>query len=128
MRQTLKYLKFGTERLLLVHDVVILSFHYPLRKKRISVGAAIEDLPELRNGASIDILPYKKKPKGKYAKSLRTETGMVSGNLVTNNAPYVLGRYSHVPMGGNWKDIPRISLEIIETRIGAILESIEGWI
>ena len=82
------------------------EFPLPTTKRTISVGRAIEDLPALRNGAAIDIMPYKKNPKGNYAKTLRTKTGKVSGNLVTKNAPYVLARYSYVPQGGNWEDIP----------------------
>ena len=81
-------------------------FPTPTTTEAISVGSAIDDLPELDSGATTDTLPYRKPAETEYAEELRMGKATVSGNLVTRNAPYVLERYSHVPMGGNWRDIP----------------------
>ena len=77
----------------------------------ITVGDAIEDLPELTAGASTDSLPYLKEATNDFARALRGRLETVTGNLVTRNAPHVLARYPHVPQGGNWEDIPSNLME-----------------
>lgn len=75
----------------------------------VTVDDAISDLPELENGANIDILNYKENDLNKlssYAKLLRGGLLQCSGHLVTRNAPKIIQRYSYVPQGGNWEDIP----------------------
>ncbi|MCB1095700.1 MAG: DNA cytosine methyltransferase, partial [Verrucomicrobiae bacterium] len=74
--------------------------------KKLTVRNAINDLPVLGNGSNVDLLPYGKKATSNYAKMLRNGLSEVTGNLVTVNAKYIIERYSHVPQGGNWKDIP----------------------
>jgi DNA (cytosine-5)-methyltransferase 1 len=78
----------------------------PGAKKLIPVGLALSDLPDLENGAAVDLLPYKHANSSAYVSQLRNGDHMVSGNLVTRNAGFVLKRYSYVPQGGNWEDIP----------------------
>jgi DNA (cytosine-5)-methyltransferase 1 len=73
----------------------------------ISVGPTLADLPDLRNGSNVDILPYKRKSRSRYVRLLRNGATTVSGNLVTRNAEFVLRRYKYVKQGGNWEDIPR---------------------
>ena len=72
----------------------------------VTVREAIEDLPSLINGANQDIMCYKKEATSEYAKQLRNGLTECAGNLVTNNTSIVIKRYSHIPPGGNWKDIP----------------------
>lgn len=72
----------------------------------ISVKDAIDDLPSLTNGASIDILPYQKEAESNYAKRMRNGLRECSGNLVSKNAQFVVDRYAYIPQGGNWRDIP----------------------
>jgi len=74
--------------------------------KQIPVKVALSDLPALENGAAIDVLPYNSISRSAYVRQLRNGETMVSGNLVTRNAKFVLNRYKHVPQGGNWEDIP----------------------
>ena len=74
-----------------------------------TVRDALSDLPKLDNGARSSILSYRDDiTPSTYARSMRGETtcATVSGNVVTRNAPYIITRYSHIPPGGNWKDIP----------------------
>lgn len=75
----------------------------------VTVADAISDLPPLENGANIDILDYKVNDLNElssYAKLLRGGLLRCSGHLVTKNAAKIIQRYSYVPQGGNWADIP----------------------
>ncbi|MHB1960093.1 MAG: DNA cytosine methyltransferase, partial [Acidobacteriaceae bacterium] len=74
--------------------------------KIVTVGEAIGDLPVLGNGASIDTLPYGPTSPSPYARRLRGTLALSSNHLVTNNQPFVVQRYPHVPQGGNWEYIP----------------------
>jgi DNA (cytosine-5)-methyltransferase 1 len=74
--------------------------------KKISVKSAISDLPVLKVGASIDYVPYLGNTQSTYSRSLRNGTIMCGNHLVTNNSEEITKRYSHVPQGGNWEDIP----------------------
>jgi DNA (cytosine-5)-methyltransferase 1 len=76
------------------------------RKQLASVDEAIGDLPVLENGACVDILPYGPIPPSPYASQLRGGRSVSSNHLVTNNQPFVVRRYPHVPQGGNWENIP----------------------
>ena len=78
----------------------------PTVDEYLPVSAAIADLPDLELGASVCELPYSRAADHGYARMLRGAADRVSGNLVTNNAPYIVDRYHHVPQGGNWEDIP----------------------
>lgn len=72
----------------------------------ITAGEAISDLPQLENGAEIDVLPYRSSPNSAYAEELRNELPDCSGHLVTKNGTDVIERYRFIPEGGNWKSIP----------------------
>ena len=74
--------------------------------KIITVGEAIGDLPELCNGANVNTLQYGPTPPSAYARQLRGKLAISSNHLVTNNQPFVVQRYPHVPQGGNWECIP----------------------
>ena len=72
----------------------------------VTVKDALEDLPSLLNGASENVLPYKKNAKSDYARNLRQDLKSCSGHLVTKNSDAVIERYSYIPQGGNWRNIP----------------------
>lgn len=76
------------------------------RRRTITAAEAFADLPILRNGADIDLLPYRKPADTPYANSLRGRLTSSTGHLVSCNAEYVLQRYRTIPQGGNWADIP----------------------
>lgn len=78
----------------------------PAFRSRRTVGEALDDLPLIGIGASVDELPYPRAASSDYAELLRGAATSVTGNLVTANAPYVVQRYEAVPPGGNWEDIP----------------------
>ena len=77
----------------------------------VTVEGAIDDLPVLEAGASIDRLPYRCRAASTFARSLRRSLDTVTGNLVTRNAAHVLERYPYIPQGGNWEDIPSSLLQ-----------------
>ncbi len=78
----------------------------PTRKTPVKVWSAIGDLPRLKNGASIDRLPYKAAPSSQYARGMRGRLRSCCNHLVTDSARHIVGRYRHVRPGGNWEDIP----------------------
>ena len=79
-----------------------------VQTQQVTVREAISDLPQLGNGASTDLLPYAADPQSRYQKAMRdVNVTLVSGNLVTQNADYVLARYEYIPQGSNWTAIPR---------------------
>jgi DNA (cytosine-5)-methyltransferase 1 len=82
------------------------EFLQATHKVKITVKQAIEDLPDLENGAKEDLLDYPHKAKTNYAKSLRGELPFCTGHLVSRNSQTVLDRYAYIPQGGNWEDIP----------------------
>ena len=71
-----------------------------------TVRDAIADLPKLANGANVSWLPYGRTPPSRYAKLLRTKSLGCTSHLVTKNNKIVLRRYSFVPPGGNWENVP----------------------
>jgi len=79
------------------------------RKKKVTVKQAINDLPMLENGASTNYFEYKKVIQSNYSKKMRSNSREIKGsynNLVTRNCSLVIERYSHIPQGGNWENIP----------------------
>lgn len=79
----------------------------PVVKKHRTVKDALSDLPDLENGDAPDIKEYSKVAQSSYAKSMRGRLKQSWNNVVTNNAPHILERYSHIPQGGNWEHIPK---------------------
>jgi len=82
------------------------------RRKPVTVHDAISDLPVLRNGASVDVLPYRNCRRAElspYQRMMRCGVGqdwLVHGNLVTRNSLKVLERYRQIRQGQNWMAIP----------------------
>lgn len=88
----------------------------PIVKTPVTVAEAISDLPILKNGASIDQLSYRREPLSTYARKMRGRRNKCGNHLVTMNAPNVIERYTHVPQGGNWCDIPEDLMDNYEDR------------
>lgn len=94
-------------RFFLVGNRLGKKFEFPKAiEKRVSVNEAINDLPELENGASINSLPYKKKADNSYLKLMRKNSKSSKQNLVSRNKEYVIERYKYIKPGQNWKAIP----------------------
>ncbi|MDH7971282.1 DNA cytosine methyltransferase [Sphingomonas sp. AR_OL41] len=73
---------------------------------KVSVQDALQDLPVLENGASIDVLGYSSDAASDYAKRMRGDLDRCSGHLVSRNADPIVERYPFIPQGGNWENIP----------------------
>lgn len=72
----------------------------------VTVRDAIQDLPILKNGAAIDVLPYRSAPSSPFAKQMRGRIRTCANHLVTRSQQHILSRYKSVPAGGNFADIP----------------------
>lgn len=79
----------------------------PTVKKYRTVKDAIHDLPELDNGDAPDFEKYAMLAKSSYAKKMRGKLSQCWNNVVTASASHIIERYSHIPQGGNWEDIPK---------------------
>ena len=75
---------------------------------RVTVWDAISDLPGLQNGNAVDAMPYRvREGLTPYQTTMRSRTnGTVRNNLVSRNSDLVKQRYTHIPQGGNWENIP----------------------
>ena len=78
----------------------------PRPSEYVTVQDAIDDLPELPNGANVGNLRYRKQARSNYTLRMRGDLEQCGNHLVTRNADIVLRRYKYVPQGGNWQDIP----------------------
>lgn len=77
-----------------------------ITQTQITVEQALYDLPILENGATLSSLPYRRNPNSAFAEAMRMNSSHCTGHLVTRNSPLIIERYSHVPQGGNWENIP----------------------
>lgn len=94
-------------RLFVVASLSRNAFVVPcLKKPPVTVRDAIGDLPILRNGSTLDQMPYRCPSKSTYSRLLRGRRTQCGNHLVTKSAPLILDRYKRVPQGGNWADIP----------------------
>ena len=84
------------------------KINFPINEteEHVTVSQAISDLPSLENGACVDFLEYQCEAQNIYVSNLRGDLCECSGHLVSRNAPDIIERYSYIPPGGNWKDIP----------------------
>ncbi|MGE3759004.1 MAG: DNA cytosine methyltransferase [Pseudobdellovibrionaceae bacterium] len=83
-----------------------LRFPPPSSENVVTVNDAIADLPRLKVGASINVMGYRHDSPSQYAAALRGTLAATTNHLVTKNSEVVTQRYSYVPSGGNWTDIP----------------------
>lgn len=77
----------------------------------ITVKQAIQDLPDLDNGDIQNICKYCSVKPSNYSKQLRKNLKECTNNIVTKNAEHIIERYSYIPQGGNWQDIPKHLME-----------------
>jgi len=97
------------ERIFIVASKHGVAFDFPLgefKDNPVTVGEALCDLPELKNGSVEPKLKYPKPAVSGYAKSLRGKKRVVTQNYVTRNSKTVVERYEHINQGNNWQDIP----------------------
>ena len=78
----------------------------PNGTKSPTVWEAISDLPVLKNGAAVSLLPYRCAPKSAYQTLMRGDLAECANHLVSRNFDYVIERYRYIPQGGNWESVP----------------------
>jgi DNA (cytosine-5)-methyltransferase 1 len=84
-----------------------INFESSNKKIKITVKDALLDLPDIENGANIDILPYSQEADNEYAMSLRGSMTECTGHLVSKNSNHVIKRYTYIKQGENWEAIPQ---------------------
>lgn len=97
------------ERFFLVGNSLGIDFDFPLpNDTKISVQEAIGDLPILENGDNYNELDYLMPicEASEYARSMREKSNKSLQNFVSRNNDLAIKRYSYIPQGGNWRDIP----------------------
>ena len=95
-------------RLFLVGSRDGTPFCFPRTQRRmpLTVDDAIRDLPRIGNGNDVSWLQYGRARPSKYGRTMRGRLEACGNHLVTRNAQFITRRYSCVPQGGNWEDIP----------------------
>ena len=77
------------------------------RGRTITVYEAIGDLPIIRSGGgTAEAIPLKKPARSSYQRKLRARSKVVQNHVCHALTKSMLKRISHVPEGGNWRDIP----------------------
>lgn len=97
------------ERFFMVGNRMGIDFTFPEpAEEKISVWDAIQDLPNLKNGESLLEGTYSCsfEEASTYAQIMRRGSDHPTQNFVSRNNDLVIERYSHIPQGGNWRDIP----------------------
>ncbi|MHC2849160.1 DNA (cytosine-5)-methyltransferase 1 [Corynebacterium mucifaciens] len=73
-----------------------------------TIRDAIGDLPRLKSGESYpDLGPYRTEPQNSYQSRLRLGSPGVRNHEAPRLSATNLERFKHIPVGGNWTDIPR---------------------
>lgn len=102
------------ERFFLVGNSLDIDFDFPSpNDTKISVQEAIGDLPILENGDNYNELDYLMPiyEASEYARSMREKSNKSLQNFVSRNNDLAIKRYSYIPQGGNWQDIPEELME-----------------
>lgn len=73
------------------------------KKKKVTVGEALADLPSLQNGDKVHVSKYKDKPLPPYVKRIRRKSKTARQNYVTQSRPHIIERYKVIKQGENWE-------------------------
>jgi DNA-cytosine methyltransferase len=75
----------------------------------VTVREAIEDLPPVGNGATLEDVPYSSFPTDGnwFLSQMRrgAPSDVIWDHVTSRHADYVIERYHRIPSGGNWEDI-----------------------
>ena len=75
-------------------------------KPLVTVSDAIEDLPPLSSGEGVDEMGYTSGALSDYQRLLRAGSRQVFNHIAPRLAPINLERITHIPQGGNWRNVP----------------------
>ena len=96
-------------RCFIVGNRVGVDFTFPKSQEtNVTVQDAFDDLPLLKSGDNIDVAPYRLSIDecSEYARLMRQNSIFSLQNQVSLNSDLILRRYSYIPQGGNWRNIP----------------------
>ncbi|MBT3788195.1 MAG: DNA cytosine methyltransferase [Alphaproteobacteria bacterium] len=71
-----------------------------------TVWDAISDLPEISNGGGSDDAVYAHLPTNEFQKFVRKGSKSIKNHICARLGKTNLDRFSHIPQGGSWRDIP----------------------
>jgi DNA (cytosine-5)-methyltransferase 1 len=72
-------------------------------KRKVTVGEALKDLPQLMNGDKIEYTNYRPNITNAYVKLIRGKSKHSKQNFVTENKAHIIERYRVIKQGENWK-------------------------
>lgn len=75
-------------------------------KTKVTVREALEELYIFDSQPAQNTYLLSERPKTPFQEYLRSETNEIHNHLITRPSQKVIDRMSHVPQGGNWKDVP----------------------
>lgn len=82
---------------------VTFDFAKLIKREKVTIKEAIGDLYNIKNSDE----KFKVKPKSKYQSLMRKESdNFIYNNEIRFSNEKVRERMSHVPQGGNWRDVP----------------------
>uniref|UniRef100_A0A1B6C2M8 DNA (cytosine-5)-methyltransferase n=1 Tax=Clastoptera arizonana TaxID=38151 RepID=A0A1B6C2M8_9HEMI len=84
-------------------------------RRTITVRDAMSDLPEIRNGAKTEEMPYGGDPSSHFQKLMRgKEQAPLRDHICKEMAPIVEARMAQIPTssGSDWRDLPNIVVQL----------------
>ncbi|VVC27392.1 DNA (cytosine-5)-methyltransferase 1-like,Bromo adjacent homology (BAH) domain,DNA (cytosine-5)- [Cinara cedri] len=89
--------------------------------RTVTVYDAWSDLPEIKNGANNEAIPYKHKPKTHLQQLLRYPNNLLSESILTDHickdmSLLVQARMELIPIseGSDWRDLPNIEVQLAD--------------
>lgn len=85
--------------------------------RTITVRDAMSDLPEIRNGTSVQERSYDSEPLSHFQRSMRGgDESVLRDHICKEMAPLVEARMSHIPTasGSDWRDLPNIVVRLTD--------------
>lgn len=83
------------------------EYEYPMpTQKTITCEMALSDLPPIEAGIGEDPAIYVSEPQNSYQKKMRDHSREVHNHIAANHSERVRKIISHVPDGGNYKNLP----------------------
>jgi DNA (cytosine-5)-methyltransferase 1 len=80
--------------------------HGVSRSPLVTIKDAISDLPALKNGEALPMVPYKRKAASEFQRAMRERSALIHNHSAPRLSDINIQRMSHIPPGGSWRDIP----------------------
>lgn len=86
--------------------------------RTITVYDAMADLPPIKNGSGIRVLPYGSEAITHYQRQMRgsSQTSTITEHVCKDMAPLVEARMSYIPLaaGSDWRDLPNLVVRLTD--------------